>query len=331
MRIESEISKERSDIDVSIIINVHNQPLSLKLALRSLMAQDYKGFKEVIVVDDGSNAGLFSGLHEDFKKAEIPIRYVWQQDKGMRELNSFNNGIKLAKGNYLIFLAGDMVPNLDFVSKHVKSHIQPKLIVAGNRNWRGLITPIVFQSLDSKPIKVVLNNLEHNWQVDELSKKREIGENDKRKMWLGSKHSWKACFACNLSIPNNPEVMFDENYFGWGNYDQELTYRLSVKHGYTPVYREDIHAYHLESPEAIANVFRTQKHEDIVNYIKNTFHFFDKCPGLELEDAFFGFARLDLDMNTNKWRVLKNSQICTKEQLHQKIDIARKWLEENKN
>ena len=141
MRIESEISKERSDIDVSIIINVHNQPLSLKLALRSLMAQDYKGFKEVIVVDDGSNAGLFSGLHEDFKKAEIPIRYVWQQDKGMRELNSFNNGIKLAKGNYLIFLAGDMVPNLDFVSKHVKSHIQPKLIVAGNRNWRGLITP----------------------------------------------------------------------------------------------------------------------------------------------------------------------------------------------
>jgi len=95
---ESEISKERLSIDVSIIINVHNQPLSLKLALRSLLAQDFTGFQEVIVADDGSDSDTFSGFYQDFDRAGIPLKYVWQQDRGMRENASFNNGIRLARG-----------------------------------------------------------------------------------------------------------------------------------------------------------------------------------------------------------------------------------------
>lgn len=136
---ESEVSKERLDIDVSIIINVHNQPLSLKLALRSLLAQDFTGFKEVIIADDGSSSTIFPDLYQDFDKAGIPLKYVWQQDCGIRENVSFNNGIRLARGNYLLFLAGDMVPNIDLVRKHMETQVQPRLIVAGNRNWRGEI------------------------------------------------------------------------------------------------------------------------------------------------------------------------------------------------
>ncbi|OGM29494.1 hypothetical protein A2630_00680 [Candidatus Woesebacteria bacterium RIFCSPHIGHO2_01_FULL_44_10] len=324
---ESEISKERLDIDVSVIINVHNQPLSLKLALRSLLAQDFTGFQEVIVADDGSDSDTFLGIYQDFDRAGIPLKYVWQQDRGMRENVSFNNGIRLARGNYLLFLAGDMVPSIDLVKKHMETHVQPKLIVAGNRNWRGEINPIVFESLDGKPIRVALNDLEHDWQTDEVSERRELGESEKRKQWLHSKSPWRAAFACNLSVPNNPEVEFDESYIGWGNYDQELSYRLHSNHDYHTVYREDIHAYHLESPEAVANVYRTKKHEDIVNYLRNTCYFFDKCPGLETEEVFFGFGRLQLDKDLDRWVVVeKPSEKLSKNQLERKVREARDWL-----
>jgi len=324
---ESEIFKEKLDIDVSIIINVHNQPLSLKLALRSLLNQDFRGFQEVIVADDGSSSNIFSELHQDFDKAGIPLKYVWQQDRGMRENVSFNNGIRLARGNYLLFLAGDMVPNLDLVKKHMETHIQPKLIVAGNRNWRGEINPVIFESLDYKPIRVVLHDLEYQWQTDEMSKRRELGENEKRKQWLHSKNPWRAAFACNLSVPNNPEVEFDESYVGWGNYDQELAYRLHANYDYHTIYREDIHAYHLESPDSVANVYRTKKHEDIVNYLRNTCYFFDKCPGLEIEEVFFGFARLQLDRDTDRWVVVeKPTNKLSTSQLEQKVREVRDWL-----
>jgi glycosyltransferase involved in cell wall biosynthesis len=324
---ESEVSKEKLDVDVSVIINVHNQPLSLKLALRSLLAQDFTGFQEVIIADDGSSSDTFSELHRDFDKAGIPLKYVWQQDRGMRENVSFNNGIRLARGNYLLFLAGDMVPNLDLVRKHMETHIQPKLIVAGNRNWRGEINPIIFESLDGKPIRVVMHDLEYQWQIDDVSQRREFGESEKRKQWLHSKNPWRAAFACNLSTPNSPEVEFDESYIGWGNYDQELAYRLHANHGYQTIYRDDIHAYHLETPEAVANIYRTKNHEDIVNYLRNTCYFFDKCPGLEIEEVFFGFGRLHLDKDLDRWAVAeKPSMELSENQLEQKVREVRDWL-----
>lgn len=326
---ELRLSKERLQPDVSILINVHNQPLSLKLALRSISAQNYDGLQEVIIADDGSRPELFTQISEEFGDADMPIRYVRQQERGMREPASFNNAIRLARGNYLIFLAGDMVPDLDFVKKHMEAQLKPKLIVAGDRKWRGEITPIIFESLSGKPIEVIINDLEHNWQTDEKSKSREAGERERRKAWLDSQHPWRAAFACNLSTPNKPEVYFDENYKGWGNYDQELAHRLTTKHGYETVYKDDIVAYHLETPESVANIYRTKKHTDIVNYLRNTVYFFDKVQDLDPEEVFFGFARFEFDETIDKWVVVDRPEKITRDRLLEKVNEVRKWLEEN--
>lgn len=327
--IESELSKENLSIDVSIIVVVYSQPLSLELILRSIQAQDFIGYKEVIVTDDGSNLELFSKVKSDFDKTGMPIKYVWQQDRGIRPAEARNNGIKLAKGKYLLFLDGDMIPSLDLVRKHIETHKVPKLLVAGNRRWRGQIDPIIFESLDGKPIDVVLQELDANWPTDDSSKKREETERARRSEWLSSAHPWRVCFSGNLSVQNAPEVRFDENYLGFGNEDMELAYRLCTHFGYSPLYRDDIPAYHLESPQGVTNVFRNGRPKDIAFYMRNILYFFDKCPGLDIEEVFFGFPRLELDKKTNLWRVVPRPQNYSREQLENNIAQAREWLKQN--
>jgi glycosyltransferase involved in cell wall biosynthesis len=326
--IESGLSKEKLPIDVSIIVVVYNQPLSLELILKSIRAQDFTGIKEVIVADDGSNIDLFSRVKEDFDKSGMSIKYVWQQDRGIKPAEARNNGIKLAKGKYLIFLDGDMVPGLDLVRKHVESHKVPKLIVAGNRKWRGNIDPLIFESLDGRPIDIALHELDINWPTDENSKKREKSERARREEWLNSKNPWRVCISGNLSVPNAPEVRFDENYLGFGNEDMELAYRLCTQSGYSPLYNDDISAYHLESPQGVTNIFRTGGHENIVSHMRNMFYFFDKCPGLDIEEVFFGFPRLKLDTTTNEWRVIPRPQNYSRELLEKKISQVRDWLKQ---
>lgn len=326
---EQSTFKSRLGVDVSIILVVYNQLLSLKLILRSIQAQDFAGCKEVIITDDGSNVELFSKVRKDFDKADIPIKYVWQQDKGVRPAEARNNGIKLASGNYLLFLDGDMVPTIDLVRKHMEGHKQEKLLIAGSRKWRGQISSEIADSIEAKPIEVVLHQLESEWPIDEDSSKREKTERKRRSDWLDSSSPWRACFSGNLSVQRAPEVLFDENYVGFGNEDWELSYKLCMLHGYKPVYKDDASAYHLETPQSVSNVYRGGRHEDIVLHMRNICYFFDKCPGLELEDVFLGFPRLELDESTNKWKVVSRQPNYSRQLLEQKVLQVRKWLSEN--
>ena len=58
--------------------------------------------------------------------------------------------------------------------------------------------------------------------------------------------------------------------------------------------------------------------------MRNICYFFDKCNGLEQEEIFFGFPRLELDDKTNTWRVIPRPDNYTKEQLGEKINKVRK-------
>jgi glycosyltransferase involved in cell wall biosynthesis len=315
--------KERK-LDLSVIVVVYNQPESLKLILKSLLAQDFSGSYEVIVTDDGSSPKLFHVCQNEFDKSLIPTKYVWQQDRHFRAAAARNNGIDISRGRILLFLDGDLVPALDTLRKHVEAHTSPKMMVAGNRKWRGELPNI--GQLPNGPIRNVIKFLE-NAPVDEKSKQREETERKRRKQWLASSHPWRACFSGNVSVGWSPAVMFDENFVGWGPEDWEFNHRLCTKHDYTPVYRDDITAYHLETPDAVGNVFRTGTHEEIVMYMKNTFYFFDKCPELPIEEVFFGFPRFVLDASTNRWRVVPRPAPESYD-IKELVENARRWLSE---
>lgn len=306
----------KKPFSVSIIVLTYKQTEVLNLIIQGLNQQSYSGDMEVIVSDDGSPEPVADKNFAVLSQLRFPSKYVWQPDLGYRASAARNNGIRVARNDLLIFLDGDIVPFPDLVEKHVDKHAVPNRLVAGNRTWIGEAQKI--------------QNIDQLKQVVPESAAIARGEREHaiRLEWLNSTNPWRACFSANLSIRRNSYVWFDQNFIGWGPDDAEFCYRMCVKHGLTPVYDESIGAYHLESPEAVGNVFRKNDHESIVNYIRNTFRFFDNCPGLVVDEVFFGFPRLRLESTTNTWTVISRAE-ASGTNMHEAVNLARSWMKSN--
>jgi len=63
--------------------------------------------------------------------------------------------------------------------------------------------------------------------------------------------------------------------------------------------------------------------------MRNVCYFYDKCPGLDLRDAFFGFIRFELDVKANKWKILPRPNSYTTRELRKKVQFIREWLKKN--
>ena len=176
------------------------------------------------------------------------------------------------------------------------------------------------------PIQEKLKLLEVLESSDPKLKEREDNERKRRQEWLYSKHNWKVCFGCHFSVAWSLEVLFDDAIVGWSFDDWEIAYRLCIQYGYRPSYRDDFLAFHLETTEGMGNVFRRNKHEEIVLYLKSAFYFFDKCAGLSIDEVFFGLPRFELNPVTNTWRVTPRPSSY---ELDKKVAFAKSWLKDN--
>lgn len=86
---------------VSVIIPTYNRAEFLKSAIGSVLSQTYQNF-EVIVIDDGSTDGtreIITSFSQD------KIKYVYKSNGG--QSSARNEGIRLAKGEYIAFLDSD--------------------------------------------------------------------------------------------------------------------------------------------------------------------------------------------------------------------------------
>ncbi len=90
-------------IKVSVIIPVYNTELYLKECLESVINQSLKEI-EIICINDGSTDGSFKILKE-YSKLDSRIILINQENRGLSEAR--NNGIKIAKGEYIHFLDSD--------------------------------------------------------------------------------------------------------------------------------------------------------------------------------------------------------------------------------
>lgn len=90
---------------VSIILPCFNSEKTIKRALDSILHQTYQKF-EVIIVDDGSMDATKSIIEGFFKIHEtIQHCYIYQKNSGPAKAR--NEGMKVAKGEYIAFLDSD--------------------------------------------------------------------------------------------------------------------------------------------------------------------------------------------------------------------------------
>ena len=48
------------------------------------------------------------------------MKHIWQPDEGFRAAKIRNEGIRISKADYFIFLDGDCVPHPRFVEDHIQ-------------------------------------------------------------------------------------------------------------------------------------------------------------------------------------------------------------------
>lgn len=98
-----------------IIISTYNNPAWLAKTLFGYSLQTTPP-DEVVIADDGSTSET-RDLIDSFRD-KLPIKHVWQEDRGFQKSEILNKAIEASRADYLIFTDQDCVPRRDLVATH---------------------------------------------------------------------------------------------------------------------------------------------------------------------------------------------------------------------
>ena len=90
-------------VKISVVIPVYNTQNYLNECIDSVLNQSFKDF-EIICINDGSTDNSLSIL-SDYEVSDERIKVISQQNRGLGA--SRNEGLKLAQGEYVLFLDSD--------------------------------------------------------------------------------------------------------------------------------------------------------------------------------------------------------------------------------
>jgi glycosyltransferase involved in cell wall biosynthesis len=130
-------------VETSIIIPTLNEEKYLPLLLDSIKKQTYRNY-EVIVSDNNSKD----------KTKQIARKHKCKVVRGGAPSKARNNGAKVAKGKYLLFIDADVIlPKKTTLNKVVKQFKSRKLDLAGIRfapvdgDWRDVFLHLLYYTL----------------------------------------------------------------------------------------------------------------------------------------------------------------------------------------
>lgn len=253
----------------SVIIPTYNRPHILERLLACLVEQR-DDVHEVLVCDDGSSADNRSVCLRFADR--LPVRHLWQEDRGFRAGQARNMGIAQAVGDVLIFVDDDVLLPEGYVRAHLDAH---RWGVEGAVERRIVLG---FRHRSHHPPRGVCPTFEEMADGDPDDRIEPLGL-DGAGLAL-SPHRWFFVYSCNFSVPNRPEIRFDDDFVGWGMEDVELGYRLERSHDYDVVLAPTARVYHIEDP-APRDPFRCVERglEPCYDtYVHNMVRFIDKYP-----------------------------------------------------
>ena len=214
-------------MSISVVVTTYNRPDALRAVLDGLGAQTDRAF-EVLVADDGSRDDTRELVESFARGAPVPVRHVWQEDRGFRAGAARNRATALAYGDYVVFLDGDCVPRPDFIARH-RSLIRRGWMVAGNR-------VLLSESFTKEALAAHMPL--HEWTDEQWRAAHRRGDINRtlplRHLALGplrrlAASRWQRVRTCNLGVWRRDLKRvngFDEVFEGWGYEDSDLAVRL---------------------------------------------------------------------------------------------------------
>jgi glycosyltransferase involved in cell wall biosynthesis len=212
---------------ISVILTTYQREDALDAVLRALSRQSDRAF-EVIVADDGSGAPTRAIVERRAAQADVPIKHVWQEDRGFRLAEIRNRAIRASSGTYCIILDGDCIPRPNFIAVH-RRLAEPGWFVTGNRILmsRELTERVLAEASEAEcfglPEWIALRRRR---KINRLAPLLSLPLGPLRKLRT---HAWRGARACNLAVWRRDLDRvdgFDASYNGWGLEDSDLLIRL---------------------------------------------------------------------------------------------------------
>lgn len=204
----------------SIIVALYNQHEYLPLLVQALNTQSFKDF-EVHFCDDGSTdptKGFF-----DYASSEKVMEFPWEyhhQENTKSYAKAMNMGVRAAKGEYCVFIAGDSFPEPDYL-EILDEHVAPHRLICG--------------------IRVQVDNgqgVDLDWRL----KKNNIPTFST----ICASKPWELMTGNGLTIPTAALKEYGawrEDFIGYGGEDNEIIGRFYF-HGYVCWSVPDLRLYH---------------------------------------------------------------------------------------
>lgn len=257
---------------LSIVIATYNRASNLADCLESLSGIHRRTEAECVVCDDGSSDDTFAVVRrfED----RLSLRYYYQPHAGYRLAASRNSGVKVSRGDIVLFLDSDALVAPDLVDQHLFAHaraaestvvigpvygyqVEPGLAAdylrAGAGEWWKQIHAVEAMADLRTPIWASVDG-----RIDTLTE------------------PWTMLMGTNFSASRETLLdvgAFDEAFTGWGAEDTDLAYRLH-RAGAQFALNRDAAVFH-------------QPHEKLastgVSYLANRRRIYRKCPNLTTE------------------------------------------------
>ena len=236
---------------VSVVITTYNRSDAVLAVLGGLCQQTDANF-EVIVADDGSRTEHQRAVLESDVAKALRVVHVWHPDVGFTASRVRNRGVAASRGEYIVFLDGDCVPEVDFIARH-KMLAQQGFFVNGSRV---LLSQDFTQQILAKSERIGGRSawywirqrlLGHASKLTGLLRLPDGNFRNKRAF------SWKGIRSCNMGIWLSDYVQvngFDESFVGWGHEDADVVLRLhnsgvARKNGFCAT--EVFHLWHNEA------------------------------------------------------------------------------------
>jgi GT2 family glycosyltransferase len=209
---------------LAVVISTYNAPNFLRLTLEGYRWQSDLNFS-IYIADDGSEAEtktLIEGFQANFP---VPIRHIWQQDKGFRKAHIHNQTICQISETRTLLTDGDCIPLPGLVQAHRKLSRQDAFI-SGSRI---LISQKLTRKLCLQPY--FDSGCSSLWWLQQR-----LTGNINRLLPLlisprlsGVSDQLEGIRGCHLSCPTEVLIHingFDESFEGWGREDSDLAARM---------------------------------------------------------------------------------------------------------
>lgn len=240
-----------SSVLVSVVITTYNRSDALLAVLAGLACQTDPRF-EVVVADDGSREEHRAAIVECALALDLKLTHVWHPDIGFTAAKVRNRGVEMTTSEYIIFLDGDCVPEVDFIARH-KKLAETRYFVNGSRV---LLSPELTAFVVSGVQKIIGRGVAF-WVSQRLSgHANKLSHLFRLPGWfcrVQRRFSWKGIRSCNMAVWRSDFERidgFDESFVGWGHEDADFVLRLhnsgvSRKNGFCAT--EVFHLWHREA------------------------------------------------------------------------------------